>query len=98
MVPGSIARVDESGGGGYRGKEEEDLLLPAGARRCWRLAMNETVSPEWWNLHLRVARGEALTAAERAAYESGLSKLHQSETLPGDLEALRTARAAVASL
>jgi hypothetical protein len=39
-----------------------------------------------------------LSAAERAAYEAGLRELHASETFDGELEALQTARAAVASL
>lgn len=52
----------------------------------------------WWVLHLRAARGDRLSAVERAAYEAGLRELQHGEILDGDLAALREARAAVVSL
>jgi len=35
----------------------------------------------WWQLHLRVARGERLSPAERAVYDAGRRELEDNETL-----------------
>ena len=51
----------------------------------------------WWALHLRAARGEALSQDERARYEEGLRALHREESLDADLPALRRARDAAAA-
>ncbi len=60
--------------------------------------MDEAAFPDWLDLHLRAAHGEALSDTERGRYEAGLRDLHELEVLPADSAALRTARAAVASL
>ena len=60
--------------------------------------MNETEHHEWWKLHLRAARGDALSAEEKDAYEVGLTKLHDEEGLAEDLPTLRQARVAVLEL
>lgn len=60
--------------------------------------MDENTYKTWWPLHLRVARGEKLTAEERATYNAGLKQLHQEEVIPGDLTALRQAKVQVAAL
>ena len=51
----------------------------------------------WWSLHLRVAKGEALSAQEEQAYQAGLGHLDsQTEALEGDtILYLRTLRAAI---
>jgi hypothetical protein len=53
-----------------------------------RTRMNEASYRAWWSLHLRKARGESLDAEEQAAYESGLTQLHRSETLAADSASL----------
>jgi hypothetical protein len=57
--------------------------------------MDEATYKTWWNLHLRVARGESLNPEETAAYERGLQALDREEMLDGNLTALRLAREAV---
>ncbi|HIQ04146.1 MAG TPA: hypothetical protein EYH31_00450 [Anaerolineae bacterium] len=55
----------------------------------------------WWRLHLRVARGETLNAAERAEYEAGLEALDEEEKeqlQPGSVTMLRRLRAQVEQL
>lgn len=61
-------------------------------------AMDETTYQQWWSLHLRVARGESLTAEEQAVYQEGLRCLHQEESVNGDIATLRQVRATVAAL
>jgi hypothetical protein len=48
----------------------------------------------WWQLHLRVARGETLSAPEQVAYQAGLDQLDQEEAQgePEGLVALRILR------
>jgi hypothetical protein len=60
--------------------------------------MDEPAYRAWWALHLRVARGESLDAADRAAYEAGLKQLHREERLEHGAESLRRARATVQTL
>jgi len=60
--------------------------------------MGEITEQSWWELHLRVARGETLNDEERASYEAGLQQRHAVERLDGDLASLRAARARVAVL
>ncbi len=63
--------------------------------------MDETTYQQWWRLHLRVARGEKLDAAEQAAYESGLEVLDQEEKeqfAPNGLAMLRRLRAQIEQL
>jgi hypothetical protein len=62
------------------------------------IVMDETTYQTWWALHLRAVRGETLNAEEQAAYQAGLRQLHEEESIPGDISALREARAKVATL
>lgn len=43
--------------------------------------MIESEYRHWWQLHVRVARGESLSPDERVAYEAGRRELEQAETL-----------------
>ena len=55
----------------------------------------------WWQLHLRVARGETLNPTERAEYEAGLEALDQEEKeqfQPESVTMLRRLRAQVEQL
>ncbi len=51
----------------------------------------------WWALHLRTAKGETLTAEEKAVYVAGLDQFDgATESTEGDTVAhLRTLRAAI---
>ena len=63
--------------------------------------MDQTTYMQWWQLHLRVARGDELDAAERATYEAGLIDLDAEEKAQwtdGDLTRLRRLKAEVDSL
>ena len=63
--------------------------------------MDQTTYMRWWQLHLRVARGDELDAAERATYEAGLIELDTEEKTQwtdGDLIRLRRLKAEVESL
>src|SRR6266540_710847 len=61
--------------------------------------MNQEASqPTWWDLHLRKARGEALSENEQALYEAEIARHDQEMPLRGGLEALKTLRATVVSL
>jgi hypothetical protein len=41
--------------------------------------MDQTTYQQWWQLHLRAARGESLSAGEQASYEAGLTELDTEE-------------------
>lgn len=43
--------------------------------------MDHSVYQDWWQLHLREAKGEALSPEEREAYQAGLSSLDHDESL-----------------
>ena len=60
--------------------------------------MDESAYQRWQQLHLRFARGESLTAEERAVYESALREFHQDEQLANDIDSVRQAREAVLAL
>jgi hypothetical protein len=60
--------------------------------------MDEKAYRTWWELHLRVARGESLNPEEVAAYEVGLKQLHQEESLSDKVATLRQLRANVVTL
>lgn len=60
--------------------------------------MEEATYRKWHALHLRVARGETLSAQEQAFYESELRKMHQEEALNTDIEALRHMRSRIKEL
>ena len=53
----------------------------------------------WWQLHLRVAQGDTLSASEQVVYQAGLDQLDQEEAQgePEDVVALRTLRAQIES-
>ena len=60
--------------------------------------MDEKEYQRWWQLHLRVARGETLDPAEEAEYNAGLETLDQEEKAQFDqngLTRLRRLRAQV---
>lgn len=54
--------------------------------------MDKQASQSWQVLHQRVAMGETLSVAERAAYEAGCQELDAEERLDGNLERLRELR------
>jgi hypothetical protein len=63
--------------------------------------MDDATYRYWWQLHLRVARGETLNPAEQAEYEAGLEVLDQEEkgqVKPESVTALRRLRARVEQL
>ena len=41
--------------------------------------MDQATYDRWWQLHLRVAKGEVLESTERATYEGGLAVLDAEE-------------------
>jgi hypothetical protein len=43
--------------------------------------VDQATFQRWWELHLRVARGESLTSEERATYNAGLQELEKDEKL-----------------
>lgn len=63
--------------------------------------MDDTKYRRWWQLHLRVAKGETLEPAEQAEYDAGLEVLDQEEEEQFELESvtmLRSLRAQVEQL
>lgn len=63
--------------------------------------MDEKTYKQWWQLHLRVARGETLTPAEQIEYDTGLEALDKEEKeqlQPDSLNALRRLRTQVEQL
>jgi predicted RNase H-like nuclease (RuvC/YqgF family) len=63
--------------------------------------MNPTVYEKWWQLHVRVAKGEELDAAERAIYKAGMMELdaeEESQWEKSDLAMLRKLKAEVENL
>jgi hypothetical protein len=54
--------------------------------------MDEQAYKAWWPLHLRVAKGETLTAEEQVVYETGRQQLYEEEKLDGSIDALQKAR------
>ena len=59
--------------------------------------MDHTTYQNWWQLHLRVARGETLAGDESAAYEVGLADLQRDEKLTATVDA-RELRQSLATL
>ncbi len=57
--------------------------------------MDDATYRMWWQLHIRVARGETLASEERRSYEAGLRQQQESERLDGGIGELRRVRAAV---
>lgn len=63
--------------------------------------MDKTAYQRWWQLHIRVARGENLSVDEQAVYEVGLTELDGEEKpqwQDAGLELLRQLRAEVEGL
>ncbi len=60
--------------------------------------MTEREYKEWWQLHVRVARGETLLPEEQARYEAGTKELDANEQYPSTLESLRAMRTRIAEL
>lgn len=63
--------------------------------------MDDVRYQRWWQLHVRVARGETLNPVERAEYEAGLEALDREEKeqlRPGNVTTLRKLRAQVEQL
>lgn len=60
--------------------------------------MDQATYQRWWPLHLRVARGEELSAEERPLYEAGLRQVEQDDLSAVSATAIQEARAAVAVL
>jgi hypothetical protein len=57
-----------------------------------------TTPPLWWELHLRQARGQPLSAAEQQFYDAEMARLDQEETPLGDTSSLRALRANIGAL
>ncbi len=49
--------------------------------------MDNAIYQDWWQLHLRTARGDILTSHEKAVYEGGLADLECGEQLPAAVDA-----------
>jgi predicted RNase H-like nuclease (RuvC/YqgF family) len=47
---------------------------------------------QWWQYHIRVARGETLTAEEEAIYRTGIDALDQEEAEQLQLASLKNLR------
>jgi peptidoglycan hydrolase CwlO-like protein len=54
--------------------------------------MDKAALEAWKALHLRVAKGEALSPEEQARYDAGARELDAEEKLDGGLEELRRTR------
>ena len=54
--------------------------------------MDESTHERWWPLHIKNAKGEALTPEEQAAYEEGRDQLYADENLDGNVEDLKQLR------
>src|SRR5262245_16045109 len=60
--------------------------------------MDEQSYKTWWQLHLRAAKGEVLTAEEKVAYETGRQQLYAEEKLDSNIDELRQIRAEIQAL
>ncbi|HLK61738.1 MAG TPA: hypothetical protein VKU00_34650 [Chthonomonadaceae bacterium] len=66
--------------------------------RVRRIEMEAHTYQIWSQLHLRVARGETLTAEEKAIYDIGIKELDREEKIEGDMARLRQLKANLAQL
>jgi len=60
--------------------------------------MDQAAYQHWWQLHIRVARGDGLNASELALYEAGVAELdaeEQAQWEDANIERLRQLKAAV---
>ena len=63
--------------------------------------MDQKAYQQWWQLHIRAARGDSLSAGEQALYEAGLTELDTEEQRQwegANLDLLRQLKAEVESL
>jgi predicted RNase H-like nuclease (RuvC/YqgF family) len=60
--------------------------------------MDEQAYQYWQVLHRRIIKGETLSAAEQAVYETGCQELDAAERLDSNLEGLRELRAQIAAV
>jgi cell division protein FtsB len=58
---------------------------------------NDTERPGWWELHLRHARGEPLSAAEQQQYAAELARHDREPDLASNLATLKQLRAELAT-
>lgn len=54
--------------------------------------MTQVEYQQWWQYHIRVARGEKLTAEEEAIYRTGIDALDQEEAEQLQLASLKNLR------
>jgi len=54
--------------------------------------MNSLEYQHWWQLHLRIAKGESLAPQEREVYQTGLDLLDREEATQLNAVALNTLR------
>lgn len=59
--------------------------------------MDEATYQQWWQLHVRTARGESLRRDEQTIYDAGRHELEQDEKL-GHLENAKQARVELQTL
>jgi uncharacterized protein YlxW (UPF0749 family) len=52
--------------------------------------MDQTTYQQWWQLHLRVARGDFLSPDEQSSYQAGRRELEREERLVETKEARET--------
>jgi hypothetical protein len=62
------------------------------------MAIDQQIYQRWWNLHLRVARGDKLDSADHAFYESVRQHLEAEETLHAPAPDLGALQAVIKSL
>ena len=62
------------------------------------MAIDQQTYQRWWNLHLRVARGDKLDSADQAFYESVRQQLEGEETLRAPAPELGALQAVIKSL
>jgi septal ring factor EnvC (AmiA/AmiB activator) len=62
------------------------------------MAIDQQTYQRWWNLHLRVARGDKLDSADHAYYESVRQQLEGEETLRAAAPDLGTLQTVIKSL
>ena len=74
-------------------------LLVANLVQVWHnVEMEANAYKTWWELHLRVARGDTLMAEEQATYDAGIQELDREEKIEGNIVGLRQLRASLAQL
>ncbi len=62
--------------------------------------MNESEYQRWWQLHIRLARGETLTFSETQLYESGIAAQDQEDEnwLVNNFDSLRLLQSQIGTL